>query len=156
MPKVFVYGSLRKELHNDYLLENSTLLGLSKTHPEWTLFDLGAFPAAVPSGSTAILGEVYEVDKRTLNELDQLEMCPTWYQRKLIDTDYGAAWIFYLQAVDSDCAEVKAGDWKSYIGNRASVQDLDWLISERFENEDDTSLFLGGLGFGNQNDPDDY
>lgn len=95
--KVFVYGSLKAGRHNHVLLLSATLLGEHVTTPEYTLYNLGAFPGVVCSGDTAIQGEVYNVDEYTFQLLDQLEGYPMFYNRKEIDTPYGKSWLYYLE-----------------------------------------------------------
>jgi len=119
MDLVGVYGSLRKGLSNHFLLENSEYLGQVKTPPEWSLYDLGAFPALVPAGKTAVVVEVYRVTPETLVALDQLEDYPEWYQRQRLPTPYGDCWIYYHpQQTNEHLTLVPDGDWMAYYQGR--------------------------------------
>ena len=81
MTLVFVYGTLRRGGENHGLLEHVRCVSVTRTQPAFTLYDLGAYPAMVAGGVTAVEGETYEVDAATLARLDQLEGCPGYYHR---------------------------------------------------------------------------
>ena len=100
--KVFVYGSLKQGFGNHRLLESATFLGLDTTPPDYTMYSLGGFPGIIPKGNTPIQGEVYEVDQDQFERLDMLEGYPSFYNRKLIDTAHGDAWIYYLNGDDGE------------------------------------------------------
>jgi len=71
--RVFVYGTLLSGEPNHRLLADAELVGAARTEPDFDLVSLGAFPAMIAGGATAIAGEVYEVDRPTLDALDRLE-----------------------------------------------------------------------------------
>ncbi|CAM4295237.1 gamma-glutamylcyclotransferase [Vibrio agarivorans] len=107
---VFVYGTLRKGESNHHYLEQCDCLGTCETLPEYTLFDLGAYPAVI-AGHSSILGEVYWVNDDTLAQLDRLEDVPVEYRRETISTPFGLAWIYlYQQPAELD-VEIASGDW---------------------------------------------
>lgn len=92
---VFVYGTLKKGGHNHYLLSDCIPLGEGVTSTSMTLLDLGAFPGVDISRETSqIQGEVYKVS--SLKDLDRLEGYPRFYNRKLVATTRGIAWIYFL------------------------------------------------------------
>ena len=71
-----VYGTLKNGGSNHELLEhpNVEYMGRDSTRPEYTMIDLGAFPAIVPLGTTHIYLEVYRTDdKWILERINQLE-----------------------------------------------------------------------------------
>ncbi len=111
---VFVYGTLRKGESNHHLLESSEYLGHYETEDDYTLYDVGPYPALVP-GSKAISGEVYLIDDHTLQQLDILEDVPVEYRRETINTPYGTAWIYLYQDDSSLSVEVDSGDWSQRI-----------------------------------------
>lgn len=94
---VFVYGSLKKNYPNHYLLETSDKVSDFVTPPDYTMYSLGGFPAIVKGGDTPITGEVYSVDDKTFARLDVLEGYPHFYNREKINTDHGEAWIYFLE-----------------------------------------------------------
>lgn len=112
--KVFVYGSLLSTLSNNYLLKDSTLLGMHETEEEYTMYEMGYFPGVRKGGTTSIKGEVYDVDLHTLSRLDILEGTPTFYHRHHIETNYGKA-IMYLLTNTCNAPIVFSGDWKAHL-----------------------------------------
>lgn len=92
--RVFVYGTLKRYQCNHYYLMNAELLGEFITPPEYTMYDLGAFPGVSLNGTDRIMGEVYEVED--LKPIDRLEGYPTLYNRTEIYTPFGKAWMYYL------------------------------------------------------------
>ncbi len=94
--KVFVYGTLKAGFSNSALLDDATLVGADILAPEYTMYDLGAFPAVSIGGTTPITGEVWEVDDFTMSRLDTLEGYPHFYNRSLIPTAHGEAWLYHI------------------------------------------------------------
>lgn len=82
--RVFVYGSLLSDEPNHRILARAHCVGETRTERRFALHDLGAYPAMVAGGAHAVVGEVYEVDARTLASLDALEGHPRFYQRTTI------------------------------------------------------------------------
>ena len=76
--------------------------------------DLGAFPALVPGGQTAVAGEVYRVDSSTLAALDSLEGHPRFYYREPIMLDSGQEALAYMQAPKQTRGRphISSGDWR--------------------------------------------
>lgn len=108
-----VYGSLRRGFGNNRVLGNSKFLGEDKTEEEYTMYSLGAFPAIVPEGNTAIHIEVFEMENdATLTRLDALEGYPSFYDRKVIETKYGNAYIYFIAGTRwSEDRIVESGNW---------------------------------------------
>ena len=116
--KVAVYGSLRKGLHNHSLLEDATFLG-SERIKGFNMHSLGSFPFITTRGSTdksEITIEVYEVTPAEFRRLDTLEGYPSFYDRTLVDTSHGQAWIYFID---------KDGSYSTVRNER--VTDGDWL-----------------------------
>ena len=111
--QIFVYGSLRSGGINHSLLGSSTLVRRARTESRFELVSLGPFPALVRGGETAVVGEVYEVDRRTLAELDALEGCPDFYRRERVRLDDGEAVLAYLLAHEQveNMPRIPDGDW---------------------------------------------
>ena len=97
--RVFVYGTLRVGQGNHHLLASSRMIGLDRTLARYTLVDLGAFPAVVVGGATAVVGEVFEVDAATLARLDRLEGHPRFYQRTTVRLASGRRAEMYVMAL---------------------------------------------------------
>lgn len=84
MSLVFVYGSLKKGFHNDHYLRESKFISKAFTsHLHWEMISLGGFPAVI-LGKGIVLGELYEVNDRTLINLDRLEGEGHFYTKQLI------------------------------------------------------------------------
>ena len=103
MIRLFVYGTLKKGFRNAVYLENARCLGEFITDPVYAMYDFGNYPAVSEMGKTAIKGEVYEIDEELLASIDQLEWYPEFYQRMLIETSYGSAWMYVVN--ESLCVE---------------------------------------------------
>ena len=136
---LFVYGSLRKDLHNNYLLEKCKFVGLSYTVNDFVMFGLKSksYPCVIEKENfneilaTKITGELYEVDNITLEKLDKLEDHPNTYKRKEIEVilnnniiksniyileDYSIINIIKKSLKNNwnKFVLVENGDWKSY------------------------------------------
>jgi len=108
---VFVYGTLRKGQGNNTLLQDGKFLGVYETKPDFTMVDLGCFPAVSPQGKTSISGELYLIDQPAFTNLDQLEGYPTYYDRIQIDTPKGKAWLYVIHHLVETHKVVESGDW---------------------------------------------
>jgi len=114
--KVFVYGSLRQGCGLHTYLSGSKFLGERKTNKEFSLFSLGPFPAMVKGGNTKVIGEVYEINSKTLSILDRVEGHPDFYVRTLISLDDDTSVFSYLlPEVPSGVEKVISGDWLDYL-----------------------------------------
>lgn len=93
---VFVYGTLKRSFgnHRTMMKANGRFVGEHTTDPSFTMVSLQSYPAVIEGGNTSIVGEVFEVD--TIYPLDVLEGFPSFYNRVLIDTPYGPAWMYVL------------------------------------------------------------
>ena len=70
MKKIFVYGTLLKGLGRNTALASSKYVGPALIKAR--LFDLGSYPG-IAEGDDDVVGEIYEVDEQTLNNLDAIE-----------------------------------------------------------------------------------
>lgn len=99
----FVYGTLKRKKHNNYLLTGATFLGEHKTEPVYTLYD-GPYPIVERGGETAISGELFETtDENVIDGIFRLEGCSkvqhspnSWYDYDKIATPNGEAVIFVM------------------------------------------------------------
>jgi gamma-glutamylcyclotransferase (GGCT)/AIG2-like uncharacterized protein YtfP len=97
--KVFVYGTLKR--HNGVrgmnLMVDATFISETKSKdPLFDLYDLGSFPAVQPGGTSYIQGEIWEITNDVLDVLDHIEGYPNFYNRQIIETDNGPAWMYYI------------------------------------------------------------
>jgi len=119
---VAVYGSLRKGLHNHRLLEQADFLG-TDVISGFKMYSLGGFPFITHDDATSedrIHIEVYSVDVYEMARLDQLEGYPSFYNRELVQTQYGQAWIYFIDDEVAGHAPVIDGDWFKYYTSRVA------------------------------------
>jgi gamma-glutamylcyclotransferase (GGCT)/AIG2-like uncharacterized protein YtfP len=112
--RVFVYGTLLRGEVNHHLLRTARFLGPHRTEPRFTLLVLGAYPGLVDGGETAVFGEVYGVDAAGLRRLDQLEDYPRLYDRRVIATPHGRAWVYLYRGPRRDRMRLADGDWRRH------------------------------------------
>ncbi|WP_158279270.1 gamma-glutamylcyclotransferase family protein [Azospirillum humicireducens] len=102
---LFVYGSLRRGFHNHSYLQGTRFFGEGRTRPEFDLVDLGDFPAMVRPGRFHVQGEIYQVNRRTLDEVDLVEGNGIFYERiaEMIFTRTGEVecWLYVLIEPDT-------------------------------------------------------
>lgn len=110
--RIFVYGSLRRHEAMHAYLAGSRFLGFARTLPRFTMLNLGAYPAVVSGGHTAVTGEVYHVKQGLLAQLDRYEDYPREFRRILIPTRFGRAWIYLFRGRRADRRRVRSGDWQ--------------------------------------------
>lgn len=111
--RVFVYGTLRAGEPNHYLLDHHELVARARTEAAFELVSLGAFPAMIDGGETAVVGEVYDVDAVTLAALDRLEGHPRFYRRRPIRLADGDEVLAYLLSPEQvrGRPRIPSGDW---------------------------------------------
>jgi gamma-glutamylaminecyclotransferase len=109
---LFCYGTLKSGFHNHHQLAESKFIGSLKTAAEFTMVDLGDYPAVIEHGSCAIHGEIYKIRSHTLLTLDKLEGYPHYFHRILISSSFGFVWMYVLnQAASYDKPMIKSGRW---------------------------------------------
>jgi len=101
--RVFVYGSLKQGRGNHSLLLEANYIGSRLTSEEiYHMISFGAFPGVIKNSengeAAAINGELYEVDKSTLERLDRLEANGSFYKRELVQLrdENEPAWMYIL------------------------------------------------------------
>lgn len=97
--RVAVYGTLKKGRGNHRVMENAggKLLGEDVVPAKLYAYCQG-FPSLTLEPYHGVLIEVYEVEN--LSPLDRLEGYPSFYNRSVIDTQYGQAWIYHMDEDD--------------------------------------------------------
>ncbi len=97
---VFVYGTLLRGLANHHWLRGASFVREDATVAPFTLVDLGEYPAVLDRPGGPVIGEVWCVDDRGLEHLDELEDYPTLYTRRREPTAGAGqgetAWIYIL------------------------------------------------------------
>lgn len=118
--KLAVYGTLKKGEHNDNFLKNSKFLGEFVTSPNFTMYNLGGFPAVVPEGNTSIHCEIYELNPLDKNGVYRLEGYTgiknderNFYDCIEIETHFGKAEMFIFNFKPTNYLSIlKTGIWK--------------------------------------------
>ena len=111
-----VYGSLKSQdggYFNSWRLRGSKYLGDIKTEAEYTMVDLGGYPAILPNGETAVHCEVYKVNRYDFIDIGRMEMS-AGYKIKAIDTKYGKACLYVFDYPEEVryATKVVDGNWK--------------------------------------------
>lgn len=111
--RVFVYGTLKSGFYNHHHLSKAKFLGEYYTPPKYAFYDLGYYPAMTNENKRiSVKGEVYQVDKNTLRELDLLEGVPELYQRIMLRCGkYGQCYTYIMNKVPSNVPLILNGEW---------------------------------------------
>jgi len=99
------------------MLAEADFLGLTCTTAHYTLYHSGSWPAAVSGGVNAIRGELYQVSRNKLLEIDAYECHPEMFQRTpivLAGSQVAFMWI-YVSKVDSVWEIIPTGDWTTVV-----------------------------------------
>ena len=115
MPKLAVYGTLKRNCSAHGLIGNSEYIGSGVTDPEYTMFGSG-FPKVVSRGSTRIKVEVFDVPKWKIADLDRYEGVPDLFYRRIVDTTQGKAWMYLFNETNQEltCDKfpiIEGGEW---------------------------------------------
>lgn len=114
-----MYGTLMRRQRNHHWMRGAVLLGRASSPRGFSLWSLGQYPVACPEGCGRIRGEVYRLNLAHLHRLDVLEEFPCFYQRRLIPTRFGLAWIYYQLKPPGSARWLSGGDW---CRNRSCVE----------------------------------
>lgn len=114
-----MYGTLMRRQRNHHWMRGAVLLGRASSPRGFSLWSLGQYPVACPEGCGRIRGEVYRLNLAHLHRLDVLEEFPCFYQRKLIPTRFGLAWVYYQLKPPGSARWLSGGDW---CRNRSCVE----------------------------------
>lgn len=118
--RLFVYGSLLRGERDHELLAGATFVGPVRTAPEYTLVDLGPYPALVENGRVSVVGEVYLVDKKQRFTLDVKKECPVLFQRIEVRLDDGSRAEAYAMRDEQVRGKRRLGDgdWRRRFAPR--------------------------------------
>lgn len=99
---VFVYGTLMQKADSIRSLDKfgDQAEFVSNTMTSTNSFDmlnLGHFPGVIDSASGhRVAGELWCVTADVFQQLDIIEGYPDFYTRKMVPTEHGIAWMYYL------------------------------------------------------------
>lgn len=136
--KLFVYGSLRSGFHHpayEYISKYFKLLSEAKA--KGYLYDMGNFPAAVPTTDDAyIIGELYELKDKAdflwaIEQLDEYEGVrpeegeAPMYRRELTTVYYNnettEAWIYWFNGKIEEQPLIASGDVFQFIHQKSKL-----------------------------------
>jgi len=123
---VFVYGSLKRGFPLSGHLATSTYVGTVPLQG-FTLHSAGAFPYMIPCELGTVLGELYEVDKPTLNRLDRAEQEGTLYTRQAIGEYEGQEVYSYLA---KSVQNPGFAEWTGQPDREDITEELRWLAGD--------------------------
>jgi len=132
---IFVYGTLRRGQGNfERYLATSRFVGEGTT--QGSLLNIGHYPGAIPVTDElpagTIIGELYEVDEKTLQRLDGLEgyrphlpaQSSLFVRRSVSVTKHGGeivlAEMYWWNRSHHDYPIVVGGDWVAYVNQKLS------------------------------------
>ena len=95
MIKVFVYGTLLKGNSRAHVLKDSILLGTDELEG-FVMYDLGQYPGIIAKEGYSIKGEVYQINKVVLKELDIIESVGQLYNRMTVNLKSGTQAFTYV------------------------------------------------------------
>lgn len=155
--RVFVYGTLLSGFHNhERCLRTGKRLGATRTaNAHYRMVDVNYFPGVFLDGTDAIVGEVYEVDDRTMERLDRLEGFPFMYTRVEVDLEgHGNAWMYIYNRTAERLPTIPNGDFRAYrmMVEAAERAGLDNYEQPWDDDDDENAMAPGSRGF----DPEDY
>lgn len=122
--KVFVYGTLRREEPNHYLLENHPFLGEAISMDDFIMWGSRVPFIREAEGKHAlpIRGEIFEVPHEYMPRLDALEGHPRWYLRKektfRLNGEKVTAWVYTMPEGDPSGLLEPKGAPSAYEANR--------------------------------------
>ncbi len=121
MERLFVYGTLMRGEPGHATLEKARFVELARTEARYTLVELGVHAGLLDAGSTAVVGEVYELDRHAMLACDKHCDHPARFRRDWIDLAGGTR--AYAYFVHSDQARARrrlhGGDWRARFAPRA-------------------------------------
>jgi gamma-glutamylcyclotransferase (GGCT)/AIG2-like uncharacterized protein YtfP len=117
MMRVFVYGTLMKNCYNhQHYLKGQKCLGQAVL-TGYALYNMGSYPGIIPDKAEKVLGEVYEIDRLVLKQLDKLEGNGSLYIRRSAEV-----WL------DDETINAEVYVWNSEVrkGDRIGFPDQPW------------------------------
>jgi len=110
---VFVYGSLKRGFHNNFILRHSEFLGEFRSKdPDWRMISFNVYPGVLFSylNGSHVSGELFLVDDDDLVRLDRLESNGSFYTRSEIELEgleNQPVWMYILNDEYSDNDNVR-------------------------------------------------
>src|SRR5262245_47499756 len=103
MPRIFVYGTLKRGLSNAGQLDGARFERTVATAVGYVLHMVDGYPAMSRSERGVVHGEIYVVSEEHLSRLDVFEGVPEWYQRAVIELEDGTTVEAYVVTPERVC-----------------------------------------------------
>ena len=103
---VFVYGTLMSKADSIRSLDKfgdtaEFVCDTITSSQHFDMLNMGHFPGVIDSASGhRVAGELWRVTTKVFRELDIIEGYPDFYTRKMVPTEHGIAWMYYLPETD--------------------------------------------------------
>ena len=116
---VFVYGTLMSKADSIRSLDKfgdqaEFVCDTITSSQQFDMLNMGHFPGVIDSASgNRVAGELWRVTSKVFSELDIIEGYPDFYTRKMVPTEHGIAWMYYLPRTDFEhryATKVKLND----------------------------------------------
>jgi gamma-glutamylcyclotransferase (GGCT)/AIG2-like uncharacterized protein YtfP len=125
---VFVYGTLRRGGAGAIPIRFPKSKFIIDAKVTGKLYDLGAYPGLLLNESKSlVLGEVYEVDDETLNELDDFEASSNYLRKQVeisIDAQMRMCWTYEPNPASySFQTLITSGDWIEHARTKTDWPD---------------------------------
>ena len=107
---VFVYGTLKRGFYNEFFLKNSEFIESYTANIRYKMVNLGEFPSITPDNKiNEISGEIYKINKKTLNRLDEFEGVPSFFNREMMNFNGHGVWVYTM--TKNNYPTIKSGVW---------------------------------------------
>jgi len=107
MPRIFVYGTLKRGFSNAVHLADAVFEGPAVTAHGYALHIVSGYPALSRSESGVVHGELYQVSADHLQRLDDFEGVPEAYLREVITLGDGSEAHAYVVSAERVCGLVR-------------------------------------------------
>jgi len=113
--RLFVYGTFLPGEPDHELLAGAELVGPATTQPRYKLVELTGAAGLLDRGDTAVVGEVYELDVKTLAACDVKREHPVLFERRGVElSDGSVAHAYFLRHEQSrGRRRIRGGDWRN-------------------------------------------
>jgi len=135
----FVYGGLMKEMGLSEYMKNSVYKGPAFIYAD--LYFLGQFPGVRP-GKNKVFGELYEINEKSIPEIDKIEKyypnntAKSIYLRKELNVfnfadgkKIKASVYWYNKTPQKNHPLIKHGDYRRFIEEKKQSATSSWIVS---------------------------
>ena len=119
--RLFDYGTFLPGEPDHGFLEGAELIGPATTKPQYKLVEFTATAGLLDRGDTAVVGEIYELDVKTLAACDVKREHPVLFERRVVELSDGTrAHAYFLRHEQSrGRRRLRGGDWRNrFVSSR--------------------------------------